>query len=285
MGARDAWVFRPGGRAGQLADRLAGAAGAPGSGPGRWPVRAAGSRQETGSRVLTDKTAIRDAATVIVLRDRKHNPSVLMGQRGAKAAFMPNKFVFPGGAVDRGDHDIALARPLPSQCRQRLEDSLADQSAPGVAEALAVAAIRELWEETGQILGVPGQWAGAVPEDWAGFAASGHLPSADAMRFVFRAITPPGRPRRFDARFFVLDAEALASEPDDFTHATDELSHLQWIPLDQVRGFDLPFITEVVLAEVSARLESDAPPASVPFFRNDDEESLFLRLHGRALPD
>ena len=49
---------------------------------------------------MTDKTAIRNAATVILLRDRLENPRVLMGQRGANAAFMPNKFVFPGGAVD-----------------------------------------------------------------------------------------------------------------------------------------------------------------------------------------
>jgi hypothetical protein len=44
------------------------------------------------------------------------------------------------------------------------------------------------------------------------------------------------------------------------------------------RGFDLPFITEVALAEIAARLPDLGPPASVPFFRNDDEESLFLRL-------
>ena len=42
-----------------------------------------------------DKTKIRNAATVIVLRDRHVTPHILMGQRGAKAAFMPNKFVFP----------------------------------------------------------------------------------------------------------------------------------------------------------------------------------------------
>jgi len=46
-----------------------------------------------------DKTAVRDAATVIVLRD-PDRPHVLMGQRGKTAAFMPDKFVFPGGAVD-----------------------------------------------------------------------------------------------------------------------------------------------------------------------------------------
>ncbi len=48
----------------------------------------------------------------------------------------------------------------------------------------------------------------------------------------------------------------------------------------QARDYDLPFITEVVLAEVEARAHDPAPPASVPFFRNDDEASLFIRLRG-----
>lgn len=228
-----------------------------------------------------DKAAIRDASTVIVLRDRATRPHVLMGQRGAKAAFMPNKFVFPGGAVDAADAFVPFARPLSPLCAQRLTDDAPSDCAP----ALAAAAIRELWEETGQILGQSGTWPNEPPEDWSAFATRGLLPNAAPMQFVFRAITPPGRPRRFDARFFLLDAEDLATDPDDFSAASEELAHLQWIALDQVRQFDLPFITEVVLAEVAARAEDRHPPASVPFFRNDDEESLFLRLYGQPLPD
>lgn len=229
----------------------------------------------------TDKTAIRDAATVIVLRDRDHRPSVLMGQRGAKAAFMPNKFVFPGGAVDAEDAHVPFAKPLSPLCASRLTDDAPIDRAP----ALAAAAIRELWEETGQVLGQPGTWGTTPPKGWEDFASGGHLPNAAPLQFVFRAITPPGRPRRFDARFFLLDADDLTSDPDDFSAASDELAHLQWISLDEVRGFDLPFITEVVLAEVAARAADPTPPASVPFFRNDDEESLFLRLYGRPMPD
>lgn len=227
-----------------------------------------------------DKTAIRNAATVIVLRDRMSDPHILMGQRGASAAFMPNKFVFPGGAVDAADADIPLAAPMTALCRERLTED-AD---PALAHPLAVAAVRELWEETGQILGQPGAWDGTPPEDWQSFAATGHVPAAQGLQFVFRAITPPGRPRRFDARFFLLDAEELSSDPDDFSSACDELSHLQWIPLRKARDFDLPFITEVVLAEVEARAQSHEPPQTVPFFKNSDEESLFLQLKGR-LPD
>lgn len=223
-----------------------------------------------------DKSAIRNAATVIVLRDRETTPRVLMGQRGAKAAFMPNKFVFPGGALDPEDAAIPLVCPIPAPCHDRLED----QATVGMQTALAAAAVRELWEETGLILGHPGAWTGAVPADWAAYAATGHQPSGEALQFVFRALTPPGRPRRFDARFFLVDAGAIRGDLDDFSRASDELSHLQWIPLAEVRQFDLPFITEVVLAEVTARLNDPAPPASVPYFRNNDEASLFLRLRG-----
>ncbi|PIE12898.1 MAG: DNA mismatch repair protein MutT [Rhodobacterales bacterium] len=226
----------------------------------------------------TDKTAIRNAATVIVLRNRFEDPHVLMGQRGAKAAFMPNKFVFPGGAVDKEDAIVPLARQVPETCLDRLrQDSAADFS-----HALSVAAIRELWEETGLILGRPGTWPEPPVDGWQKFAQAGYLPDAHGLQFVFRAITPPGRPRRFDARFFLVDAENVVNDLDDFSQAEDELSHLQWVPLRKAREFDLPFITEVVLAEVAGRAKDNTPPRNVPFFFNGAEQSLFLRLDGKG---
>lgn len=224
-----------------------------------------------------DKTAIRNAATVILIRDADQAPRVLMGQRGAGAAFMPNKFVFPGGAVDAGDADIPLARPLADQCQMRLTE----QATSPPANAVAAAAIRELWEEAGLAMGVPGAWDDP-PADWGTFAARGLRPDASGLSFVFRAITPPGRPRRFDARFLLADAAHVAGDLDDFSQACEELSHLQWVPLADARSFDLPFITEVVLAEIAARLPDLGPPPSVPFFKNNDEESLFLRLGGQV---
>ena len=223
-----------------------------------------------------DKTALRDAATVILVRDPGGSPSVLMGQRGETAAFMPSRFVFPGGAMDPGDHHVPFGSDLSPRCLSRMDD----RSAPGLGRALAATAIRELWEETGLRLAMPGVWPGEPPEDWQAFAAPGCVPAAERLSFVFRAITPKGRPRRFDARFFVADADALLGDIDDFSRASDELSHLQWIPLEKVRDFHLPFVTEVVLAEVAAALPSLDPPETVPFFDNGAEESLFRRLGG-----
>lgn len=223
---------------------------------------------------MTDTSAIRDAATVIVLRDAGTRPRVLMGQRGKDAAFLPSKFVFPGGAVDGVDHTIPLAAaPRPACATALARDS---DLAPA---ALIAAATRELWEETGLLIGSadPRSERITAPKGWRGYIATGHLPDGAAARFLFRAITPPGRPRRFDARFFLVDAEKLQSDPDDLSRAEDELGHLQWVPLDAVRALDMPFITEVVLAELAANLDGRAAPG-VPFFDNRTEISRFWRL-------
>lgn len=224
--------------------------------------------------VSTDAAPVRDAATVLVLRHTSTGPTLLMGMRGAGAAFMPSKYVFPGGAVDAGDALVPLAAPLSAACAARLEA----EAPAGCAPALAAAAIRELYEETGLVLGRPGRWPGPAPEGWQDFAATGHLPSAAPLTFVFRAITPPGRPRRFDARFFLTDASELAGDPDDFSRASDELSHLHWVPLDEARHLNLPFITEVVLGEVAALVRQGGLPDSVPFFDNSGPVPAFRRL-------
>jgi 8-oxo-dGTP pyrophosphatase MutT (NUDIX family) len=193
-----------------------------------------------------------------------------MGQRGHGAAFMASKFVFPGGALDPNDATIPAARPLSPRCRERL----ARRADPGLADALAIAAIRELWEESGLALALPeGRLPAESPEDWSDFFALGHRPAADALEFIFRAITPPGRPRRFDARFFLSDAARIAGSPDDFSRADDELSFLSWLTLAEARSLDLPFITGVVLAEVEARLAHPAAERPAPFFHHEGGRS------------
>lgn len=191
---------------------------------------------------------IRDAATVVLMRRPASGPpAVLMGLRGAGAAFMPSKYVFPGGAVDPSDTGPA-DEPL---LRRELRPGPDADRLPG---ALLACARRELLEETGLAL----------------------RPDAP-LHFVFRAITPPGRPRRFDARFFLADASHVVGDPDDFSAACDELSALSWVPLREAATLDLPFITEVVLAEIGALADATLPPQAVPFFDNRAEPR-FVRL-------
>ncbi len=223
---------------------------------------------------MSSSVPIHPAATVILLRRGPQGLSVLMGQRGAGAAFMPGKFVFPGGKLDETDHGVILTDTLPARCAERLRQHSPD----GLATPLALAAIRELWEETGQILGASAAWDGPMPDAWQSYAATGHRPSAAHMQFFFRAITPPGNTRRFDARFFVIDAQALRSDPDDFSRASDELSHLQWVPLDKATTLDLPFITTIVLSEIAALGQATPPSEGAPFFDNSTDRPHFKRL-------
>jgi 8-oxo-dGTP pyrophosphatase MutT (NUDIX family) len=221
---------------------------------------------------------IKNAATVILVRETGDGPHVLMGQRGKAAVFMPNKFVFPGGGLDAADANVTMNGTAAPTCMARL----GNQSAPDLAKPLLAAAIREMWEETGHAIGTPSDQAttlaGTQPENWQSFFQAGNLPDPSGLEFIFRAITPPGRPRRFDARFFLGRADLIQGDLDDFSRAEDELSHLQWIPLAKSREFDLPFITEVVLAEVENRLSNPDGEHSVPFFSHDGERSQFLKL-------
>jgi 8-oxo-dGTP pyrophosphatase MutT (NUDIX family) len=222
-----------------------------------------------------DAPPIRDAATVILMRRTPAGPQVLMGQRGAGAVFMPEKFVFPGGALDPEDLALPVGPIDPDTARR-----LAVDASPEVARALPLAAVRELWEETGLMLGRPDPAAATteVPETWRGFFAAGLVPHTEALRLVFRAVTPPQRPRRFDARFFLAEADALAGGHDDFAGAEGELALLQWLDLADARALPLPFITEVVLMELGARLADPDPARPVPYFRHLAEGSHFRML-------
>ena len=211
---------------------------------------------------------VRDAATVVLVRRDAGAVRVLMGQRGTAAVFMPDKFVFPGGAVDPEDADIGATVPLAPGTARRL----AKGSDAHLGPALSVAAIRELWEETGLRLGCP---ATTIETGWPGFE---RRPRTEALRLVFRAITPRGRPRRFDARFFMAEAADLDGSPDDFSAASGELRLLQWIDLAAARRLPLPFVTEVVLSEIAAVLADPDPERPVPFFAHDDEGSHFRLL-------
>ena len=105
------------------------------------------------------------------------------------------------------------------------------------------------------------------------------MPHTAALRFVFRAVTPPGRPRRFDARFFLAEAAELAGRRTTTSPPPARSSrHLQWLDLAAARALPLPFITEVVLSEIEAILADPDPARPVPFFHQTPEGSQFRLL-------
>ena len=160
------------------------------------------------------------AATVVVLRDAAHGPEVLLTHRPATMAFAAGMHVFPGGRVDADDASPGLAA----------------RSVVDAAEAAHVAAVRELWEESGILLAdtsAPvGDREAARAALVAGSATFGDLADALDLRFrtdllapLSRWVTPPGYPRRFDAHFFAAVLPADAGPP---SIASDEVVALEW---------------------------------------------------------
>jgi len=163
---------------------------------------------------------------------------------------MPDKWVFPGGRIDRADYLAPVDRELPPHVAAELAATarLQRQNGARLAGALARTAARETFEETGLVLGrLDG---GRLAADLSG------------LDYVARAITPPARHKRFDARFLLGDAEALASlQPTD----SRELGEVAWFTLAECRDLDLPLVTRAVLDLVVKRLEGATP--SIPFWR------------------
>ncbi len=199
----------------------------------------------------------RDAATLILVeRPERGAARVLMGKRHAGHRFMPGKFVFPGGRVEPEDRRMAAAGALDAHVEEKLNARVRRPS-PGFARALALAAIRETFEETGLAIGVADHGApeNPPPGAWTRFAATGVRPALDAIDFLARAITPPGRPRRFDARFLIVDARFIAGRIEGAVHSEAELVELLWTPLDEARRLDLPTITHAALDDLQQALE------------------------------
>ncbi len=161
----------------------------------------------------------RHAASLIVLQATDSGPAMLMGMRGAGHRFAPNKLVFPGGRVDPGDARAPLGAPVAPHVQAMLEKA----ANPSLARALTVAAARELEEETGLSLGTP--------------------PALAGFDYLGRAVTPPGRPIRFNARFFVVDAAAVSGT----LAGSGELEGLRWYPIEEALALDLAVPTRMVI--------------------------------------
>ena len=207
----------------------------------------------------------RDAATLILIDRSGGEYRVLMGRRHAAHAFMPGKFVFPGGRTDPADASVAASGELHELELAKLR--ALSRISSRRARAIALSAIRETYEEAGLLIGRKGAFS-ASAADWKGFADNAVRPSLDGLRFIARAITPPGAVRRFDTRFFAAWRDDVAVELP--AGPTNELEEIVWLPFTDARTADIPLITRTVLEGLEARLAADPelePGAGVPFFR------------------
>ena len=216
----------------------------------------------------------KDAATLILIDRSGSRPKVLVGKRHDKVVFMPGKYVFPGGRVDKTDNRVPVAGPKPAApIPPALEASLLrgrPKTEPSRARSLAVTAIREACEETGLCLGRKVDDSRAVKLDgvWKSFTDNGLLPDPSGLFLIARAITPPGRVRRFDTRFFSAEASAITHRIPGVVHADAELVELVWVEIGSEPLADAHNMTKAVLRQLELRLANgplrhDAP---IPFF-------------------
>lgn len=223
-----------------------------------------------------------DAATLIIIRERDGEPSILMGKRSANHKFMPNKFVFPGGRVDPIDSRIRTQENLSESVLTRLQKHVPAKTSSKRLQALALAAIRETFEETGLVIGTAGAPLSSTQNaEWAAYFQHGVTPPLSAMDMIARAITPPQRVRRFDTRFFTISADYLHTHPEDLENASGELIDLHWMSISNAFDLDLPIITKQVLKVLQNRLQipkKDRLAAPAMFFRFTAGQAKFSEI-------
>jgi 8-oxo-dGTP pyrophosphatase MutT (NUDIX family) len=221
---------------------------------------------------------IRPAASVILARDTGTGFEILMLRRTANAAFAGGMYVFPGGRVDADDHlhayDDIRRGPDASQAAQ--------QHALGMEwRGFWIAGIRESFEEAGLLLAY----------DESGALLDLHPPAmrerfdshrralnagrttldvicrrerlalaVDRMHFYNRWITPEGRPRRFDTRFFVAEAPPKQLGRHDEAETVDSLWITPAAALERNAAgqFGLMSVTERQLAILAEYATADA---------------------------
>jgi 8-oxo-dGTP pyrophosphatase MutT (NUDIX family) len=209
----------------------------------------------------------RDAATLILIDRTGGAFRVLMGRRHMRHAFMPGKFVFPGGRTDPSDSRVVVASNLHPHEEAKLTAG-AGRTSLARARAIALSAIRETYEEAGLLIGEKAFFAAGKAE-WQAFAEHGVRPALAGLRLIARAITPPGRVRRFDTRFLSAWRDDVAVELPE-GGPTNELEELVWLPITEAKQIDLPEITRTVLGELERRLADDpklSPGVPAPFYR------------------
>lgn len=199
------------------------------------------------------------ASTIVLTHGVKENPRILMGQRSKKHDFMPSVYVFPGGRVDRGDSYVDYQGDLSPRTQTILEAAFP----PRKARAVALASVRETYEETSLLLGTPGTvLRNHKDPSWDAFRQAGLKPNLNGIEVFGRAITPPHRHKRFDAWFFFkhLETETLPDIAD-----SAELLNVGWFTFDEIKELELQRATQMMLKVLQQYMAYDRPPSHIFF--------------------
>jgi 8-oxo-dGTP pyrophosphatase MutT (NUDIX family) len=214
----------------------------------------------------------RDAATIVLYQMSRGRPCVLMGLRHSGHKFMPDNYVFPGGRVDRSDGYV----PAASEMRKHVAERLSQSASPHRARALAMAAVRETFEETGLIIGTSArEMPKSMPANWQPFFDAGFAPALKDLEYICRAVTPPFRPIRFNARFFLSSGENLEGD----LASSGELLHLEWMPLEKARELPTPGIQQIVLESLEHLID---PAGKV---KRPKQVQVRRMLHGKRIQE
>jgi len=198
----------------------------------------------------------KDASTIVIYREQGPRTEILMGERSGKHSFMPNTYVFPGGRVDSVDARIRPARDLRPDVMERL---CRGGCTPARARALAIAAVRETFEETGLLISASYDAPRRSKlQVWNDFGDLYTGPDLSQLDYIVRAVTPPMRKKRFNTRFFVMDGNELDGE----LTGSDELLEMKWVTISEAKDLNIPLITEYVLGQVQDYLETRPTQAS-----------------------
>jgi len=206
---------------------------------------------------LTRAPKPRIASTLVLTCGAKDNPKILMGQRSSRHDFMPNVYVFPGGRVDRADSHAPYANDLSARTERILESAYA----PRKARAVALASIRETWEETGLMLGAQAQMTRNIKNtSYDDFRKAGLIPDLSGIEVFGRAVTPPHRHKRFDAWFFVKHMGDIAPPA---IKDSSELLGVDWFTFDEITQLDTQRATTMMLKVLKQYLAADRPPQDI----------------------
>jgi 8-oxo-dGTP pyrophosphatase MutT (NUDIX family) len=219
----------------------------------------------------------RDAGSLVIVDAGRGTPRILFGRRRPDLKFAPGKYVFPGGRVDAADTRLARSETLAEIEVRKLLVDMKRWPCRARARALALAAIRETFEETGLIIGTPGL-SGKGPGAWQAFFDTGYRPDLSQLVMMARAITPKSSPRRFDARFFLVPAEAISHRVDERDH---EFGDLVWATFAEARALELHSMTRAIVDDVEDLLAVDPAERArrpVPYYY--DYQRTFIEARG-----